>query len=65
MEGIGIMKMNQNQQITLLLIIDFIFALVSIVTIKRKPLWTNFLIKRILTLLFCNIVFFLTLYLLH
>ena len=57
--------MNQNQQITLLLIIDFIFALVSIVTIKRKPLWTNFLIKRILTLLFCNIVFFLTLYLLH
>lgn len=59
------MKMNQNQQITLLLIIDFIFALVSIVTINRKPLWTNFLIKRILTLLFCNIVFFLTLYLLH
>jgi hypothetical protein len=65
MEGREIMKMNQNQQITLLLIIDFIFVLVSIVTIKRKPLWTNFLIKRILTLLFCNIVFFLTLYLLH
>ena len=30
--------MNQNQQITLLLIIDFIFALISIVMIKRKPL---------------------------
>ena len=57
--------MNHNQQLILVLIIDFIFVLVSTVTIKRKPLWTNFLIKRILTLLFCNIVFFLSLYLHH
>ena len=51
MEGREIMKMNQNQQITLLLIIDFIFTLVSIVTIKRKPLWTNFSNKKNLNII--------------